>query len=88
MCGNILEGKLRYRDVGNCYAVAQNSVKDIKETILARPKINSVQAASNKKLKFIFPEQQGKRFLSWKPKAYKYWVELFTGNFDFIQTKI
>ena len=64
MCDNILGSGFRYRDAGNCYAVAQNSVKDIKETILARPKINSVQAASNKKLKFIFPEQQGKRFLS------------------------
>ena len=61
LCGNILDSEFRYRDDGNCHAVAQNNVKDIKETVRAPPKFIGFQAADNKKLKFIFSEKQGTR---------------------------
>ena len=59
LCGNILDSEFRYQDDGSCYAVAQNNVKDIKEKVLAPPKFIGFQAAGNKKLKFIFPNNKG-----------------------------
>jgi hypothetical protein len=62
LCGNVLDNRFHYQDVGGCYAAFQNSVKDIQETTPAPPKFSGIQAADNKGLKLIINNQQGTRF--------------------------